>query len=71
MQIPILLALLEYTLILGLTRYFRTKNTSKVYVANNSQQSSKQIDWVLKADVFTFVISTIYSVIFCMFYWLT
>ena len=71
MQIPILGAIIEYSTILGLRKYF-FKNKfemTKVYNMSEEDLSKMKQKWDKKVDIATFVISLTYFFVFCMFYW--
>ena len=73
MQIPILLAILEYSLILGVNRYSRHKNIPKIYsVAQNTPTSNTNYDLasnIYSIDVATCILSMLYYILFCIIYW--
>ena len=66
MQLPIIVAIVEYIVILGLTRYLKYKDTSRIYATENVKRN---LDWILYADVITFTVSIIYYVLFFILYW--
>ena len=66
MQLPIIVAIVEYIVILGLTRYLKYKDTSRIYATENFKRN---LDWILYADVITFTVSIIYYVLFFILYW--
>ena len=71
MQIPILGAIIEYSTILGLRKYF-FKNKfemTKVYNMSEEDLSKMKQKWDKKVDIAAFVISLTYFFVFCMFYW--
>ena len=71
MQIPILGAIIEYSTILGLRKYF-FKNKfemTKVYNMSEEESSKMKRKWDKKVDIAAFVISLTYFFVFCIFYW--
>ena len=71
MQIPILGAIIEYSTILGLRKYF-FKNKfemTKVYNMSEPDSSKMKQKWDKKVDIAAFVISLTYFFVFCIFYW--
>ena len=71
MQIPILGAIIEYSTILGLRKYF-FKNKfeiTKVYNMSEEDLSKMKQKWDKKVDIAAFVISLTYFFVFCIFYW--
>ena len=66
MQLPIIVAIVEYIVILGLTRYLKYKDTSRIYATENFKRN---LDWILYVDVITFTVSIIYYVLFFILYW--
>ena len=66
MQLPIIVAIVEYIIILGLTRYLKHKDTSRIYATENFKRN---LDWILYVDVITFTVSIIYYVLFFILYW--
>ena len=66
MQLPIIVAIVEYIVILGLTRYLKYKDTSRIYATENFKRN---LDWILYTDVITFTVSIIYYVLFFILYW--
>ena len=72
MQIPILLAILEYSLILGVNRYSRHKNIPKIYVAQNTPISNTNYNLasnIYSIDIVTCILSMLYYILFCILYW--
>ena len=71
MQIPILGAVIEYSTILGLRKYFFKNEieTAKVYNMRAEDASKIKLRWDKKVDIAAFVISLSYFLIFCFFYW--
>ena len=45
MQLPIIVAIVEYIVILGLTRYLKYKDTSRIYATENFKRN---LDWMHK-----------------------
>ena len=71
MQIPILGAIIEYSTILGLRKYF-FKNKfemTKVYNMSEENLSKMKQKWDKKVDIAAFLISLTYFFVFCIFYW--
>ena len=66
MQLPIIVAIVEYIVILGLTRYLKYKDTSRIYATENFKRN---LDWILYVDVITFTVSIVYYVMFFIIYW--
>ena len=64
-QVPMLSALVEYSIILGLNRYWML-NKSNV-LDRNSLTNTDQ--WAFKVDTISFLLSILYVVIFCSAYW--
>ena len=60
-QVPILAALVEYSIILGLNRYWMLDKSS--VLERNSDK------WAFKVDTISFLLSMLYVVIFCSAYW--
>ena len=70
MQIPIIGAVIEYSIILGLKKYFFENEIATTKVYNMSAEDvSKMKRWDKKVDIAAFVISLTYFFIFCIFYW--
>ena len=74
MQIPILLAILEYSLILGVNRYSRHKNIPKIYVAQNTNNTIANTNYDLASNIYsidvgTCILSMLYYILFCIIYW--
>ena len=70
MQIPIIGAVIEYSIILGLKKYFFKNEIATTKVYNMSAEDvSKMKRWDKKVDIAAFVISLTYFFIFCIFYW--
>ena len=77
MQIPMLVALVEYSSILGLRKFLDKKiemNNPKVFV-NRSEQSNTTENTkfdestFIMVDKITLILSIIFFVTFCLFYW--
>jgi len=66
MQLPIIVAIVEYIVILGLTRYLKYKDTSRIYATENFKRN---LNWILYTDVITFTVSIIYYILFFILYW--
>ena len=91
MQIPIVAALIEYSILLGLKKYFSKKEINPK-ISNFINEQLSKIDTGSKdlfckkretievskitlniyknIDIAAFVISLVYFIIFCLFYWL-
>ena len=71
MQIPILGAIIEYSTILGLRKYFFKNKFEMTKVYNMSEEDSSKMKqkWDKKVDIAAFVISLTYFFVFCIFYW--
>ena len=91
MQIPIVAALIEYSILLGLKKYFSKKEInpkisnfindqlSKIDIGSkdlfckrreNIDVSKITLNVYKNIDISAFVISLVYFIIFCLFYWL-
>ena len=91
MQIPIVAALIEYSILLGLKKYFSKKEfspkisnfindqLSKIDIGSkdlfckrreNIDVSKITLNVYKNIDISAFVISLVYFIIFCLFYWL-
>ena len=71
MQIPILGAIIEYSTILGLRKYFlkNESRTTKVFNMQGEDASKIKLRWDKNIDIAAFVISFTYFLIFCVYYW--
>ena len=90
MQIPIVAALIEYSILLGLKKYFSKKEInpkisnfindqlSKIDIGSkdlfckrreNIDVSKITLNVYKNIDISAFVISLVYFIIFCLFYW--
>ena len=91
MQIPIVAALIEYSILLGLKKYFSKKEInpkisnfindqlSKIDIGSKDLFCKKRetievskitLNIYKNIDIAAFVISLVYFIIFCLFYWL-
>ena len=76
MQLPIIIALVEYGIILGIKKYWNNKNgnadNSKIFL---NRESNKELikdldDTIFKTvDKIFLVLSIVYFTIFCLCYW--
>ena len=71
MQIPIIGAVIEYSTLLGLRKYFFKNEieANKVYNMSIEDASNIQLSWDKKVDIASFLISLTYFFMFCIFYW--
>ena len=77
MQFPILFALVEYSIILGIKKYFKYKNENKCTsvinvkpnVSNQRHHSRDSNHLFYKIDLFSFILSIFSFVTFCLVYW--
>ena len=77
MQFPILFALVEYSIILGIKKYFKYKNESKCTsvitvkpnVTNQRQDRRDSSHLFYKIDLFSFILSMFSFITFCLVYW--
>ena len=72
-QVPILVSLVEYSVILGLRKYWKQQaREAKVFASRESSQNSipKIPDISFdKVDMITCIVSLIYYFLFCLCYW--
>ena len=71
MQIPIFGAIIEYSTILGIRKYFFNNKieTTKIHNMQGEDVSKIKLRWDKKVDLAAFVISLNYFLLFCGFYW--
>ena len=72
MQLPICIALVQYSTILGMKKYWKNKDeNSKIFTNRKSNEDLKMnYDDVFKnIDKSFFILSTVYFPIFCVCYW--
>ena len=64
-------AIIEYSTILGLRKYFFKNEieTTKVYNMSDEEASKIKLRWDKKVDIAAFVISLTYFLIFSIIYW--
>ena len=64
-------AVIEYSTILGLRKYFFKNEieTTKVYNMSDEEASKIKLRWDKKVDIAAFVISLTYFLIFSIIYW--
>ena len=71
MQIPIFGAIIEYSTLLGIRKYFFNNKieATKIHNIQGEDVSKIKLRWDKKVDIAAFIISSIYFLLFCGFYW--
>ena len=70
MQIPILVALIEYSLVLGFKRFMNKTNNAKIFInRRNVTNINLEDGFYEKIDMISLVLSLIYIVMFSLWYW--
>ena len=77
MQFPILFALVEYSIILGIKKYFKYRNESKStsVISVKPNVTHQRLDMrdsnhlFYKIDLFSFILSMFSFITFCLVYW--
>ena len=79
MQIPILVALVEYSVILGFRKFQKdmlktNEDGAKFFLKRRNKDAKSEIEsdstCFLNIDMICLIISTVYIVIFCVCYWI-
>ena len=71
MQIPILVALIEYSLVLGFKRFMSKTDSSKIFIKRpNEIKINLEDGFYEKIDMISLVLSLIYIVFFSLCYWI-
>ena len=74
MQLPICVALVQYSIILGMKKFLKTKDeTCKIFTNRKGNEEIKtNMDDIIfkKMDKIFLILSVMYFVIFCLCYWI-